>query len=108
MNKMMVLARATDGEKAELARWYDERHIPDLLAVAGFVSAERHDALAVKLPAEAESWDFMLIYEFSGDPMATLGAMGNLMGSEKMPVTPILDSSRTVSIVGMSHGRRTA
>ncbi|MFC4595833.1 hypothetical protein [Sphingobium tyrosinilyticum] len=108
MHKMMVLARASEGKKAELARWYDERHIPDLLAVPGFISAERHDAVPIKAPDGLPNWDFLLIYEFEGDPMTALRNMGNVMGSEKMPRSDALDSTYTLSVVGISQGRRTA
>jgi hypothetical protein len=106
MHKMVVLAKATEGRGEELARWYDERHLNDLLAVPGFVSAERHSIVPVKQPAGMPRWDFMLIYEISGDPMTVLRSMGGLMGTEKMPVSDALESVSTLSLVGISTGRR--
>lgn len=103
----MVLARAVEGRREELAAWYDERHIPDLLAVPGFISAERHDAISIKVPDGSPAWDFLLVYEIEGDPMACLGAMGNIMGSDRMPRSDALDSTSTLSVVGISKGRRT-
>lgn len=108
MNKMVVLARAADGRKEELARWYDEQHIADLLAVPGFVSAERHTVAPVKQPDGTPAWDFMLIYGIEGDPMTVLRTMGGLMGTEKMPTSDALESSSTLSLVGISHGARGA
>jgi hypothetical protein len=106
MNKMMVLAKAVEGRAEELARWYDERHFNDLLAVPGFVSAERHTLVPVKKPDGSPQWNFMLIYEIEGDPMSVLRSMGGLMGTEKMPSSDALDSLSTLSLVGMSQGRR--
>jgi hypothetical protein len=106
MHKMMVLAKAVEGRVEELARWYDERHLNDLLAVPGFVSAERHTLVPVKQPAGTPQWHFMLIYEIEGDPMTVLRSMGGLMGSEKMPTSDALDSVSTLSLVGISQGRR--
>ena len=37
---MVVLAKAAPGRIDDLAEWYDRLHIPDLLAVPGFVSAD--------------------------------------------------------------------
>jgi len=59
MHKMVVMAKAAPGRVEELARWYDERHIPDLLAVPGFVRAERHGVIPVKQPAGTIQWDFI-------------------------------------------------
>jgi hypothetical protein len=105
---MMVLAQAADGRVEDLARWYDDRHFNDLLAVPGFVSAERHTLVPVKLPAGVPQWHFMLIYEIEGDPMTVLRSMGGLMGTEKMPVSDALESTSTLSLVGLSQGRRVA
>ncbi len=107
MHKMVVMAKAAPGRVEDLAKWYDERHIPDLLAVPGFVSAERHAVFPVKVPEGTTQWDFMLIYEIAGDnPMTVLASMGGLMGTERMPVSDALESVHTLSLVGLSKYRR--
>lgn len=107
MHKMVVLAKAAEGRIAELAQWYDSRHIPDLLAVPGFVSAERHAVVPVKLPEGTQSWDFMLVYEIAGDdPMAVLRTMAGLLGTERMPTSDALESVHTLSLVGLSQFRK--
>jgi len=106
MHKMVVLAKAVDGRAEELARWYDERHMNDLLAVPGFVTAERHRVIPVKAMEGLPKWDFMLVYEFEGDPMPVLGRMGGLMGTERMPTSDALESASTLSIVGISQCRK--
>ncbi|RYE57918.1 MAG: hypothetical protein EOP20_06750 [Hyphomicrobiales bacterium] len=104
MHKMVVLAKAAEGRVEELARWYDQRHIPDLLAVPGFVSAERHGVFPVKPIEGMPTWDFMLIYEIAGDdPMAVLKTMGGMMGTERMPTSDALESQFTLSIIGLSQ-----
>ena len=105
MHRMIVLAKAAEGRREDLATWYDERHMHDLLAVPGFVSAERHDVLPVKQPDGMPGWDFMLVYEIDGDPMTVLRSMGGLMGSEKMPTSDALESVSTLSLVGLSRTR---
>ena len=107
MHKMVVMAKAANGRVADLAKWYDERHIPDLLAVPGFVSAERHAVAPVKLPEGMPQWDFMLIYEIAGDdPMVVLRTMGGMMGTDRMPFSDALDSSQTLSLLGLSQYRK--
>ena len=107
MHKMVVLAKAAPGRVEDLAQWYDERHIPDLLAVPGFVSAERHGIVPVKVPEGMQHWDFMLIYEIAGDdPFAVLQSMGGMMGTERMPVSDALESVHTLSLMGLSKFRQ--
>lgn len=109
MHKMIVFARAVEGRAADLARWYDERHIPDLLAVPGLISAERHTLLPVKQPTGTPNWDYMLIYEIEGDdPMLVLRNLGSVMGSGQMPMSDALESTTTLSLIGRSQGRRDA
>ena len=107
MHKMMVLAKAAPGRSEELAAWYDDRHMNDLLAVPGFVSAERHNVILVKQPDGMPTWDFMLVYEIAGeDPFAILRTMGGLLGTERMPTSDALESVHTLSLVGLSQSRR--
>jgi hypothetical protein len=106
MHKLIVLAKAAEGRLDELARWYDERHFHDLLAVPGLVSAERHTLVPLQQPEGMPQWNFMLIYEIEGDPKTVLRSMGGLLGTEKMPTSDALDSVSTLSLVGMSRGRR--
>ena len=47
----------------------------------------------------------MLVYEIAGDPMAILRGMGGLMGSDRMPVSDALDSTSSLSVVGLSAAR---
>lgn len=105
-NKMVVMAKAAPGRKEELARWYDERHIHDLLAVPGFLTAERHDVIPVKMPEGAPVWDFMLVYEIAGDPMVTLRGMAELQGTDRLPTCDALESTYTLSVVALSRGLR--
>ena len=42
-----VLTNPTAGMEAEYNRWYDDQHIPDVLAVPGFVGVQRFKLSAV-------------------------------------------------------------
>jgi hypothetical protein len=37
----LVFSNPTEGQESEYDRWYDAQHVPDVLSVPGFVSAER-------------------------------------------------------------------
>lgn len=105
MNKMLVLVKATDGRVAELAKWYDETHMPDLLSVAGIVSVERHSMIPLKRPEGTADWDFMMLYTMDAeDPMTVLAAMAQAQAQGKIPLLcDALDSDQTVSLIAKSE-----
>lgn len=103
MHKMVVMAKAVEGQVDALARWYDETHMNDLLAVPGLVTAERHTIIPLKQPEGSPEWNFMLIYELEGeDPMVTL----QNMAAAQVAISDLLESTSTLSVVGMSTGLR--
>lgn len=100
MLKMVVLAKAIPGKKEELAKWYDEKHLGDLLAVEGVTSVERHDYMPLKGPEGLPQWDFLMIYEFEGDdPMVVLGNMAKA----EIELSDIMESSQTLSVIATSR-----
>ena len=104
MHKMVVFAKAKPDKVEAVAKWYDETHIPDMLAVPGLITAERHAMITVKQPEGLPQWDFMVVYEFEGaDPMV---ALANL-GKAQVPLSDLMESTQTLSIVGISQGVRT-
>jgi hypothetical protein len=103
MHKMVVLAKAVPGKVDALARWYDEQHMNDLLAVPGLVTAERHTLIPIKRPEGTPEWDFMLIYELADEnPMVVL----QNMAAAQVAISDLLESTSTLSIVGVSQGLR--
>ena len=103
MNKMVVMAKAAPGRVEELARWYDEVHLNQLVAVPGIAAVERHTIMPIKRPEGSPEWDFMMIYEFEGDAMTALGNMSKV----SFDWSDALESTSTLSTVGISCGRRT-
>lgn len=103
MHKMIVMAKAKPGQVEALAQWYDEKHIADLLAVPGLVTAERHTITPLKQPEITPVWDFLLIYELDGDnPMVVL----KNMAEAQVALSDLMDSTLTLSVVAMSQGVR--
>lgn len=103
MHKMVVFAKAVPGKVEELAKWYDEQHMNDLLAVPGLVTAERHTIMTVKQPEGSPAWDFMLVYELEGqDPGPAL----QNMGKANIAISDLLESTSTLSVIAISQGLR--
>ncbi len=78
MAKYLVLALngPSEGQDEAYNRWYDEVHLPELLAVPGIVKATRY-----KIVQSNQPWPYVAAYEIETDDLkATLGAMQAGMG----------------------------
>jgi hypothetical protein len=71
----------------EYNKWYDEVHVPQVLALDGFASARRYAPLADGDP-------HITVFELSGDPQAAIAAVtkagveGTLTMSDAMQLDP--------------------
>ena len=89
----IVLTNATPGDDDVFNDWYSNTHIPDVLAVPGFVAAQRfrlvdHPAL------KPYPFRYLAIYEVLAS--AAEGAFAELSaraGTERMILSPTLDTS---------------
>lgn len=77
--QFLVFASAVPGRLDEMRRWYDDEHIPEILATHAFVrSVQRHDVSAtVPHPAgaDAEAFDSIAVYTVEGSPRAAWDAI---------------------------------
>ena len=91
----MVLTDPVAGQEAEYNSWYDDRHLDDVLAVDGFVSAQRFRLSRQAMPSGVPASQYLAIYEIETDDVdATLAALMARLGTPVMPVTPALDMGR--------------
>lgn len=65
---LVTFTNAVDGRDQELNDWYVEHHIPDVLAIPGFKSAERFQLdEQIWHPAQHPPlWRYMTVYEAEG------------------------------------------
>lgn len=63
--QMMVLSNPVEGREDEFNDWYQNVHLPQVLALKGFQSAQRL-RLARRL-AEREAWSYATVYEIETD-----------------------------------------
>jgi hypothetical protein len=70
--RLVILASARPGERDELYRWYDQEHIPEILATHAFVrSVQRYDVSDVTthpVAAPMDRADSIAVYEVDGSP----------------------------------------
>jgi hypothetical protein len=90
----VVLTNPVDGREAEYNEWYDRRHLQDVLAIPGFVAAQRF--LTGELATfPALPWKYLAIYEVAPDAVeAAFAEMDLRKGTERMPISDALDDDR--------------
>ncbi|MET0992875.1 MAG: hypothetical protein ABWY20_01820, partial [Mycobacterium sp.] len=73
-----VQSNAIEGRDDDFNDWYDSTHVPDILALDGFVSAQRfrRSAALDRPDAPAAKFTYVALYEIEGDPVAAVGALG--------------------------------
>lgn len=88
----LVLTNSTpNGDDAEFNEWYNNRHLPDVLAVEGFVAAQRFRIAELDPPQES-AHRYMALYEIEADDLAKANhALTSLAGTEAMILSPNLD-----------------
>jgi hypothetical protein len=95
----VVLSGAVAGSEDEYNRWYSERHLKDVIAVPGFVSAQRFkmiDAASSGGPAQR----YMAIYTMrTDDPEALLDRLRVLVETGQMEMSPAFDQENLATIL---------
>lgn len=75
-NLQLVFSRMPDDlDEAEFNAWYDA-HLPEILSIPGFVSAQRYRLEPVVVDEDAGvQYRYLALYEIERDPQALLAAM---------------------------------
>lgn len=93
--KLVVLSSPVDGREDEFNDWYTNRHLGDVVAVPGFVSAERFKLKSVG--AGEFSTNYLAIYEMDADdPDAALNALMARADAGEMFISEALNENTTL------------
>jgi hypothetical protein len=88
--RMLVLSRPTEGREAEYNDWYQNTHLKQIVAIPGFVSAQRF-RLSVNMRGEG-TYPYMAIYEIETDDVAAAyKALEKAAGDGSIAVSPAFD-----------------
>jgi hypothetical protein len=106
-NRFVVLSNAVEGKEDSFNQWYDEVHVPEVLALPGIVAAQRYDIRELDIPEDEDlpvqlpppTHRYMVIYELDGEPQAAMGQLLEQVMSGKMVLHESLDLS-TISLTG--------
>ena len=105
---LLAFTNPVPGREAEFNRWYDERHMPDLLAVPGFVSAQRF-ALTDATGQGKPGWTSLALYEIeTDDPDGLMAEVRSRLGTEIMPVSDALDAATPAGVIATAITARLA
>lgn len=63
--KMLVLSRPVEGREAEFNDWYQHTHLKQVVAIPGFVSAQRFKMASNMRGSDA--WPYAAIYDIETD-----------------------------------------
>lgn len=98
----VVSSDAADGQDDDYHKWYDEEHLPAVLAVPGFVRAQRFVAVPATrgdLPPRR----YLTIYEIESDDLpATLAALND--AAKGMHISSALDRTTATSFAYTALG----
>ena len=91
----LVFSNAIEGREDEFNEWYDNVHVPDLLAIPGVLSAHRYDLLETAInrnPAmPAPTHRYLCIYEMEGDVDAIMAKVQESVLSGGIVMTEAMD-----------------
>lgn len=91
----IVFSNPLDGRDDEFNRWYDDVHIPDLLAIPGMLSAQRFtlkDAGIYHMEGGmVPEQRYAIIYEMEGDVDAILAKIQEGVAAGKITMADCLD-----------------
>lgn len=84
---LAVATKPAEGREAEYNAWYDEIHLPDVCAFAGFVGARRY---RTSDPDAGSA--YLALYEMeSDDPKRDFDALSAASGTDRMRMSDAID-----------------
>ncbi len=92
--RLVVTTEAVEGRDEEYNDWHSNQHLPDTLAVPGFVCGQRFKLRSVVM-GEIKS-RYLTIYTMeTDDPEAVFELTTRLAGTDAMPMSDALDLANT-------------
>jgi hypothetical protein len=103
---LMAFSDPRPGADAEFNKWYDEIHLQEILAVKGYVSAQRFYVSDAQMVGRAgPTHKYLAIYEIETDDLEqTLADLND--AARHMYVHPAVDRSNTLACVFHPIGER--
>jgi hypothetical protein len=90
--KLVVFSDPIEGREQEYNDWYNEQHLQDVVAVSGFVAAQRFKLK--ELTDGTFRHRYLAIYDIKAeDPQKVMQELKNRAGTARMVISEALDSA---------------
>lgn len=87
----VALTNAVAGREQEFNDWYDNQHVKDVLAIPGFVAAQRFERIGPVVRA-GSPYRYLATYEVvTDDPDAALRELLARVGTPSMPMSEAME-----------------
>jgi hypothetical protein len=95
----VVRSNPVPGREEEYNRWYSERHLADVVAVPGFVSAQRFKMVETGADGAPEQ-RYMALYNLrTDDPISALDLLRSLVETGAMNMSEAISQTDLVTIL---------
>jgi hypothetical protein len=95
MTTYLVFSNPVDGKEDEFNEWYDNVHLPEVLATPGMRSAQRFALLETEIthnsPMPKPAQRYLLVYELEGDADAIMAKISEAVANGEMHMNEALD-----------------
>jgi hypothetical protein len=103
--KLIALTTPVAGKEEEFHAWYQNQHLPELVAFPGMKGAQRYKLTAKLVGSDSNPW--LAIYDIeTDDPFAFLGAVGQAAASGKLTQSDASNMATTYTALFEEHGER--
>jgi hypothetical protein len=103
--KLIALTTPVPGPEAAFHTWYQEHHLPEMVAFTGMLGAQRYKLTAKLTGSDDNPW--LAIYDLeTDDPMAFLGAVGAASAAGKLTPGNGADMGKTYTALFEEYGER--
>ena len=87
----LIMVNAVSGQDDALNAWLDDHHVDEVLAIPGFVRAERYELAPENKDNPAQPHRYMHFYEIETNDLAGVQAALAAGGATRTPLTAALD-----------------
>lgn len=96
----MLLVSPKPGREAEWNDWHQNRHVPDILDVPGFVSCRRFKAAPQQRNNGTPQWAYLAFYEMeTEDPATVFADVARRIADGHMAMSNSWEASSAVTIL---------
>jgi hypothetical protein len=88
---LVVFTNPVEGREDDYNEWYDNQHLGDVIAAAGFDRAERLRLTGIGAPSEAKHRYLALYQVETDDPESVFKGLIAAAGTDAMPMSDAID-----------------